>query len=82
MHIAISICFVILYNKMSVKQINGIVLKDGFNHLFTEKERADLTLKKCIYFVFIKTQKFTTNSLQSHREYDELTWYLYSVKSL
>lgn len=41
--------FVILYNKMSVKQINSIELKDGFNHLFTVKRIAASTWKKCGY---------------------------------
>lgn len=35
----------LLYNKMFVKKINGIELKYSFNHVFTEKERATLTLK-------------------------------------
>lgn len=36
---------VLLYNKMFVKKINDIELKYSFNHGFTEKEKAALTLK-------------------------------------
>lgn len=35
--------FITLYNKMSVKQINDIELRHGFNSLFIEKEWAALT---------------------------------------
>lgn len=40
-------CFdlVILYNKMFVKQISGLELKDSFNYVFTEKEEQ-LNFKK------------------------------------
>ena len=43
-------CFdlVILYNKMFVKQISGLELKDRFNHVFTEKE-IQHNFKKCGY---------------------------------
>lgn len=46
------------------KGINDIELKDGFNHLFTEKESTTLTLKKkCGYSEFITTQKYVAASL-------------------